>query len=324
MNRKIRKTELQCQILWVSIDDPEWHDAFLSVKRSTLLQSPDYALCQSRLNHQRIRRGFIKINGVRAGIFQILEASLFGRAVHGVILDRGPLWFEGFGSENDFITFLDAFSSEFPKRIGRKVRIIPEFSNSPIVINTFKKYGFKCQSEPYETIWLDLGIDETKRRERLKKNWRGSLKKAGSQALEIEWSDEGKHFSWLINHYAQDKTDKGYNNISLKSVIALAKEFSRGENLIIGTALLDEQPIASILIFVHGRSATYQIGYSSKKGRDLCAHHLLLFKAQDFLKERQVYEFDLGGINSKDAKGVRQFKEGLGGEHVILAPLYTR
>jgi len=81
----------------------------------------------------------------------------------------------------------------------------------------------------------------------------------------------------------------------------------------IGSALLDNQPIAGILLFTHGLSATYQIGYTSDVGRENRAHYALLWSALEKLKERGINYFDLGGVNEKGAKGVKIFKKGMGG-----------
>ena len=117
-----------------------------------------------------------------------------------------------------------------------------------------------------------------------------------------------------MSNYERDKRNKKYEGASLKTLVALSSNFSYEKNMLIGTALLDKKPIASILLFTHGRGATYQIGYTSDTGRDKRAHHLLLWSAIPELKERAIYDFDLGGLNEKDAKGIKNFKAGMGGE----------
>jgi lipid II:glycine glycyltransferase (peptidoglycan interpeptide bridge formation enzyme) len=77
-----------------------------------------------------------------------------------------------------------------------------------------------------------------------------------------------------------------------------------------------------VLIFRHGRGATYQAGWTTEHGRQTRAHHLLLWRAIETLKADGVAALDLGGINPRMAEGVTQFKEGLGGEPVTLIGLY--
>lgn len=325
MTQNVLKYKTHCKIKWDGLSECAFHKHFAAIEQANLLQSLDYVRVMARLNHQRIRRGLIVINGQDAGIFQILEAGILKNSVHGVILDRGPLWLDGFGSADDFEAFMRVFSEEFPKRFGRRVRIMPEIENSPEVRQSLESRGFKNMSpQGYQTIWVDLRSDLDVIRANLKGRWRGSLRKAEKTGIEVHWSDEGKYFSWLMSQYMRDKTQRKYDGVSQKTMIALAGEFSRGKNMLIGTALLDGAPIASILLLNHGASATYQIGYSSEKGRNCCAHHLLLWRAVGVLQERQIYDFDLGGVKNESAQGVKTFKEGLGGKLFETPGLYCR
>lgn len=311
-----QKTEKTCQIDWNS----SAVKYFEQLERANLLQSPPYARAMAKLNRQKIRHGLITINDRPAGYVQILEAGILRNMVHAVILDRGPLWFNRFGSSEDLSAFVNEFSKQFPKRFGRRVRIIPEagLETSNILIDQ----GFKPIGQSYKTIWLDLRPPLETLHENLKKNWRASLKKA--EKIETAWSDEGNNFSWLMQNYEKDKRERGYDGVSLKTMVYLAGEFSRGKNMLIGTALFDEKPIAAIVILIHGKSATYQIGYTSESGRKAGSHNVLLWQAVEQLKKRGIHDFDLGGVNEDTAKGVENFKKGLGGKSVETLGLFTR
>lgn len=311
-----QKTEKICSITW----NPLSVEHFEQLERPNLLQAPAYAMAMAKQNRQKIRHGVIKINGMDAGFVQILEAGILKNAIHAVILDRGPVWCEGFGDAEDFAAFLQEFSKQFPKRFGRRMRMIPEASTQSAAL--LKDYGFKPMGQNYKTIWLGLKPPLETLQKNLKKNWRAELKK--SENLQTHWSSEGKNFSWVMQNYERDKTAKGYDGVSLKTMVYLAGEFSRGKNMLIGTALFDEKPIAAIVILIHGKSATYQIGYTSEQGRKTSAHHLLLWQAVEQLKERGIHDFDLGGINEDTAKGVKRFKMGMGGQIVETLGLHTR
>lgn len=324
MSQKAVKNEKQCQILWDTVDEEKWETYFDALPQSSLLQSPDYTRVVSGMNNQKIRRGLIMLDGKEAGILQILEAAAFKKAIHAVILDRGPLWFEGYGSAENFSEFLSEFSAEFPKRFGRRIRIIPETKKADQICTVLSQYNFQRKGAPYETIITNLNVDERKMRSRLSSRWKRHIKKADKSNMVLLWSDEGKNFAWLMQNYIKDRKEKKYDGASPQTLIKLADQFSRGKNMVLGTALLEGQPIAAILLLIHGKSATYQIGYTSDKGRECCAHHLLLFKAQSVLKERELNDFDLGGVNEGSAKGVKSFKEGLGGTLITMPGLYCR
>lgn len=324
MLEKQAKTHDICEIKWNTLSLCEWEAAFCTIRKSNLLQSYSYAHVMARLNNQRARRGLIVINGKPAGLVQILEAGILNNALHGIILDRGPIWFEGHGSFNDFELFLQSFSKEFPKRIGRRIRFIPEMENTAIIRDILDKYGYKPMSKHgYQTIYLDLRPDLEIIRKNLKKKWRNMLVKAEKAGLKIVFSDKGENLSWLLQHYAADKSIKKYDGVSPKAIMELAKEFSRGKNMIIGAALLEDKPIAAILLLNHGKSSTYQIGYTSDAGRKYNAHNLLLWNAITELKERNINDFDLGGVNDESANGVKAFKEGLGGSAYETLGLYN-
>ena len=160
-------------------------------------------------------------------------------------------------------------------------------------------------------------------RKNLKKNWRGTLNRAERSHLQIEWDVQGHCLPWLLKTYALDRTKKGYDGPSLTMLKALSHTFGRSGNLLIGRAYLDDQPVGAILILCHGRAATYQVGWTSDQGRAQGAQHLLLWNALGVLKERGIDDFDLGGVNDDTAKGVKNFKQGMGGALVNLAGLYT-
>lgn len=321
--RRAIKSPNCCAIVWDKLSPQEWDSHFARVRRSTLLQSRAYGDAMAIVNHQRVRRGLITMAGKAAGLVQILEAGILGNAVHGVIIDRGPLWFEGFGSTADFAQFMERLRADFPKRIGRKVRIIPEVPDTAQSIEIMNRAGFERKTKTgYQTIWMDIRPDVEVLRKKLGTNWGRSLNRAQKAGMEIVWDTKGVYLPWVVISAVLDQLERKYQGASEKTMKALAGQFVRGENMLIGVALVDNQPIAAILVFIHGSCATYQVGYTSDMGRDKCAHHLLLWDALAVLKERSVHDFDLGGVNDESAKGVKAFKQGMGGQIYETAGLF--
>lgn len=306
-----------CYISWKALSFTEWNERFSRVKRANLLQSYSYAHAMCKLNNQTARWGMIEIDGVEAGIVQILEAGLLKNAIHAIILDRGPLWFDGFGNENHIKSFFTTFNQQFPARFGRKRRIIPETDLD------LTSLGLKKSNKGYETLSIDLRKDLETLRANLKKNWRGALQKAEKSHITIEWDASGEHFPWLIQNYAVDRETKGYDGPSVKLIRALATTMLPRGEMLIGRAILNGQPIAGIMIICHGRGATYQLGFSNTAGRQHNAHHILLWHAIERLKNNGITDFDLGGTNDETAKGIKKFKQGMGGKAIQLSGLYT-
>lgn len=312
-----------CTITWNSLTLPEWQAKFEEIRFSTILQSYAYAKSQFIVNKQKPKIGIIQIAGSPAGLVQLMEVSLFKNIIHAMIVDRGPLWFEGCGSVEHFSAFTAELDRQFPKRFGRRRRFIPEIEDSPKVRTILRENGFTPASEgTYETIWLDLTQGAEDLRQNLKKNWRGALKKAEKNDVTLEWDSAGAHLPWLLQEYKLDKIAKGYAGPSVKLMRALAQTFTPGGNLLIGRAISKGKPIGAVLILRHGCGATYQIGWSNLAGRDLGAHYLLLWDALGMLQKRGVKDFDLGGVNEEEAKGVKKFKSGMGGRLVRLPGMY--
>ena len=175
--------------------------------------------------------------------------------------------------------------------------------------------GYKKLDNPaYKTIWLDITLPEEVLRANLKQKWRNMLNKGEKQGFMVEWSDNTDLFSWLLTNYQEDKAKKGYEGPSALVLAALMKCFSEKGRALTGRVLLDNKAIAGILVFCHGSAATYQIGWTAEEGRKTAAQNFLLWQTVLRLKQRNIFDFDLGGINDESAKSIGKFKEGLGGE----------
>ena len=311
-----------CTIEWNSLDLPGWEARFSTIRRSTLLQSYAYARGVCPVYHQTANWGLIRIGGAEAGLVQMLEAKLFGRALHAMAIDRGPLWFPGFGGVMHIRAFFDEIQRQFPGRFGRRRRIIPEIPKSPAAGGILEQAGFFYIGPEYTTTWLDLTPAAEDLRARLKGNWRGHLTKAERGPLNVEWDEKGLFLEELAAGYAADQAAQNYPGPSPKIVRAVGQSFIKDGNCMIGRAVLDSRTAASILILCHGRAATYQVGWSDADGRKHGGHYRLLWEALSRLKDKGITDFDLGGINDDSAENVSAFKDGLGGSRVTLAGLY--
>jgi lipid II:glycine glycyltransferase (peptidoglycan interpeptide bridge formation enzyme) len=159
-------------------------------------------------------------------------------------------------------------------------------------------------------------------RQNLKRNWRNKLNQSEKRDLILDIDEEGKSLKFLMQNYVQDRLEKKYAGPSPKMVAALAEFTLPTNECLVLNAISGDEIIASILIFLHGRSATYQIGWSSSAGRDNNAHYFLLWHALRILKEKEITALDLGGVNDEGAKGVKTFKSGMGGHEITLIGQY--
>lgn len=306
------RSAADCAVLWEGVEPARWDGLFARIPRSNLLQSRLYGNAIAALNRQRVRRGLILREGREAGLVQILEAGLMNNMIHGAHLDRGPLWLEGEDKPGAFEAFLAALRRDYPKRLGRRMRFIPETPDTPNAREAMRKAGFRCIAPAYETLWLDLRKPAPELRAALKSGWAGSLRKAERKDLGIIWDEKGALLPWFIGGYAKDRQERRYRGPQPGVLSSLSAAFLKGKNALIGCATLDGQPLAGVLIFCHGQSATYQAGWTTASGREFCAHHLLLWSVVGKLKERAINDFDLGGVDAERAAGVKSFKDAMG------------
>ena len=313
-----------CTINWNTLSIDDWEKKFSQIPRSNIIQSYTYARAAAPLQNQKPRWGLIFIDGREAGLVQLFEAGILWNALHAVVLDRGPLWFEGFGNAMQVKVFFDELNRQFPQRLGRRRRFLPETIDGPTAQKMMAGTGLiPANDTGYQTIWLDLTPDKETLRTNLKSNWRNKLSKAEKAGLGIEWDKTTTHLSWILGQYAADKELRGYAGPTPTLMKFYAPLLAAKDDLLIGRAMKDDEIIAFVVFASHGRSATYLIGWSSQKGRDNAAHHLLLWDGAVMLQQKGIRELDLGGINDESAEGIKIFKEGLGGDIVRYIGRHT-
>lgn len=305
-----------CAIKWNTQSIEGWEEKFSRIPRSNILQSYTYAIASCPLQKQKARWGLIEIDGKEAGIVQIFEAGILWKRIHAVMIDRGPLWFDGFGNAMQVKCFFDELNRQFPQRWGRKRRILPETEDGPTAQKMISQTGLQFFGKGYETIWLDLTPDIETLHANLKPGWRNKLSRAEQAGLSIEWDTTGTHLAWLIGIYAADKEARGYSGPTPDLLRRYGPLLAAKGDLLVGRALYGSTPAAFVLLVRHGRSATCLAGWSSDQGLEAGAHHLLLWKGSCMLKQKGIKELDLGGINDDSAEGIKIFKEGLGGRNV--------
>ena len=313
-----------CTIDWNTLSTSEWQDRLARVRRLPVLQALPYAQALRSSRQIGARWGLIRIDGREAGLLQLQEVGLAAKAIHLLTLDRGPVWFEGAGALDHWRHFLATFGAEFRPRLGRRRRVMPELADTAAARDTLTAGGFRRQDSipGYQTIWLDLDPPLEVLRANLKQKWRNTLNKSERQGLTVEIDEAGHHLAWLTTCYAQDKKARNYPGPELAFLSVLGRSFAAGGGLLILTASLDTARIAGAMVLLHGSSATYQVGWSTVEGRKLGAPSLLLWHAITRLKARGIRDFDLGGVNDRDAAGVKAFKAGLGGSEVRLVGQY--
>lgn len=309
---------------WNTQSIDAWEEKFSLITRSNILQSYTYARAATPLLQQKARWALIRLDDKEAGLVQIFEAGILWNIIHAVMVDRGPLWFDGFGTAVHVKLFFAEMNRLYPKRVGRRRRFLPETEDGLTAQKIIAQTGLVRMGKGYQTIWVDLCPTLEELRANLKPSWRSHLSKAERSNIQIDWSVDASIIEWAGGIHAADKAARDYTGISTKLFSSYAALAAENENLHLARAIHNGEVVAFTATIAHGRSATYLIGWSSDAGRKVDAHTLLLWETMARLKNKDIKEFDLGGINDdENAAGIKTFKEGLGGRTVRYVGHYS-
>jgi lipid II:glycine glycyltransferase (peptidoglycan interpeptide bridge formation enzyme) len=136
-------------------------------------------------------------------------------------------------------------------------------------------------------------------------------------------------YRWLLDAEAKQRQKRGYRAMPLEMTErwqeekATAANGDRGAGLAVFRADMGRDPAAGMLFLIHGRRATYHVGWTSEAGRDNAAHNLILWAAIKDLKARGVAVLDLGGVNTQSGAGIARFKLETGGAVLQRAGAYV-
>lgn len=308
---KIERKEEHMEFDWTPQTIGEWRELLAQAPQANWMQSWPYARAAFLRDHKAAKLALIKKDHLPIGLMVVQEIRL--GPIHFVDLQRGPLWFGPHRSESLLREFAELFRKTYPRRLFRRVRCMPEWEESESAKTILKENGFQQLPQTYQTIWIDLDLPLEILRSRLKQKWRNSLNQGEKHGLEIKMDPKGTSINYFLQKYEEHQKVRKYKGPG--------KEFIKEEFLSalkIGDVMTlwakqNEDFIAGIMIAFHGQTASYRIGWSTEAGRAARAHHVLLWRAIEMLKEKNLKAFDLGGIKSAEAIGVTQFKRGMGG-----------
>ena len=169
-----------------------------------------------------------------------------------------------------------------------------------------------------ELAILDIKPEE-QARAALHQKWRNQLKKAEKSPLVIlnQALNPHKH-EWFLKEEQNQQKMRGYQNYPTHFLLAFAAA-NKGEARLF-SAVIAGKPVAAMLVFKHGKMATYQAGVTTPEGRTHCAHNLVLWHIICELKKRSVQQLDLGRADV--SPGLRRFKLGAGAQIEALSGSY--
>ena len=188
---------MQVTIDWNTLSGNQWHEHYLKVIKPNLIQSVPYAQAIRQTAFQSTRFGLIKQDGKPVGLVQIQEIKIL-KFMHYVFLDRGPLWFSEDVLPELIKAFFEEFDRLFPRRFGRKRRILPEIPLTSGNEEMMRQLGFQKSGKGYHSVWVNVTGSEKELRARFTSKWRNHLKNAEKHNLEIIGDTQGMMLKWFL------------------------------------------------------------------------------------------------------------------------------
>ena len=298
---------------WTHREIIEWRRLLMSAPKANWLQSITLAKVLKDHLGKYTRLATVVVDQKTVGMFALQEIRI--GPFHLVELFRGPVWFSENTPEDWLGQFAQLLAKEYPRSLLRRRRWLPEWSYSDHACAQLKAAGFKPRARNYETMWIDLLLDVEEIRARLDKRWRNALSKGLRSSLDIRIDRSGSSAAAFVDYHSKEQERKKYRGRSPSFLLDEIMAAATFKELLIIWALKDDEPVAGVMVVMHGRCGSYRAGWTTDAGRKLNAHNVMLWDAITMLKQAGYRYFDLGGtVSGRGTIGLTQFKKGMGGE----------
>ncbi len=296
----------------------DWNTLLSQVDFSNVLQTWEYGDAKALSEGWCVERFAISHRGRIIGCFQVLTKRYLG-IISVNRINRGPLFLAGTRTKLQESAYLEIRRRFGKIQAGRLLFWAPESAFTGGNLAYFRHIGFHDRlSRGWCSSVIDLTSDVEVIQGRLNGKWRNSLRDAQRRNLVVTLSNSESDFTLFIDKCNETLSSRGVKfgrslNLILRQL--LKKQRDRDLHLI---ATAGGEVVASVYLVTHGVCATYLLGWNSSGGRDLRAHHLLLWEAIRQLKLRSIRSFDVGGVDEVTTPSIASFKLGLGGAQYRL------
>lgn len=308
---------------WNQLPRPKWDSAHAAAGAS-YQQDWAYgaALKSASPNVDLLRASITRADGSLVALAQVTAraVAMIGRFA---LCTHGPVWIGAVTPEEKRDAYR-VLKKSLPQRWPRLLVFTPdEAANDSL-------RGLSRVMTGDATVLIDLTQEETALRANLESSWRNKLSKAERSDLNIQKAGtKPAQYRWLLDAEAKQRQKRGYRAMPLEMTERWQDAKAEGANgdrvagLVVYRADIGRDPAAGMLFLIHGRRATYHVGWTSDAGRDNAAHNLILWTAMKELKARGVAQLDLGGVNTQSGAGIARFKLETGGQVLQRAGAYV-
>ena len=285
-----------------------------------------------RWGEKNLSRIVLKRNGEIAGIAQLRiirpTPLKFGMAY----LRWGPIWVQrGRPFDPEVPVYLArAVEDEYLKKRKLFVRILPNaFSGSPraeVFQSAFSKFTRETNGpgDSYRTFVMDLTPPLEELRSRLDKKWRNQLSRSERNNLAVISGYGSEDFRTFCEIYSQMRERKAFETtVDVDQFGRIQEALPESQRMRVLICKDKGVPVAGLVASAMGDSAIYLLGATSDAGLNSKGAYLLQWAVIQWLKERGIKSYDLGGIDPEGNPGVYHFKRGLSGIDICQIQPYA-
>jgi hypothetical protein len=305
-------------VKWESPSQADWEE-FHSSQRGALQQAWVYGEALTSLGVS-MARAMVWQDGQLVAIAQFMCKRVLGY-ISLASCTRGPIFHPDLSPADRAAIY---------KRLRQSVPVphlkVPLFSPdcSGEKLDPVETRGMSRVMTGYSTVLLDLTQALSTLKAQLEGKWRNRLNKVlANVKLQVHVQASLKRCDWLLGQELAQREAKKFHGLPtdfVKAYIACAADHRQA--FVVAYADLGKNTVGGMLFLIHGRVASYHVGWSDEEGRRLNAHNALLWQAMAYLKDMGIEVLDLGGVNTHDLPGISRFKLGAGGQPITLAGTY--
>jgi lipid II:glycine glycyltransferase (peptidoglycan interpeptide bridge formation enzyme) len=305
-------------VKWESLSQAHWEE-FHSSQRGALQQAWIYGEALTSLGVS-MARAMVWQDGQLVAIAQFMCKRVLGY-ISLASCTRGPIFHPDLSPADRAAIY---------KRLRQSVPVphlkVPLFSpdRSGEQLDPVEIRGMSRVMTGYSTVLLDLTQALSTLKAQFEGKWRNRLNKVlANVRLQVHVQASLKRCDWLLGQELAQREAKKFHGLPtdfVKAYIACAADHRQA--FVVAYAELGKNTVGGMLFLIHGRVASYHVGWSDEEGRRLNAHNALLWQAMAYLKDMGIEVLDLGGVNTHDLPGISRFKLGAGGQPITLAGTY--
>jgi lipid II:glycine glycyltransferase (peptidoglycan interpeptide bridge formation enzyme) len=275
-----------------------------------------------RYGRENISHMVLKKNGsiIAASQARIVKIPLIKAGI--AYIRWGPLWrMRGNTAHSEvFRQVIRALRNEYVFRRGLVLRIFPLLISDDFdtFIPLFGEEGYTWlpKGRRERTIIIDLNPSLEDLRKGLKKNWRGHLKRAEKDELEIIEGDDDALFEMFVKIYNEMVERKRFvPSTEIEEFRLIQKDLPKELKMRIILCSSNGDICAGLICSAMGQRGISLFSATNDVGMQKRGSYILDWKLIQWLKSNNFSSYDLHGINPKENPGSYSFKTGLSGKN---------